>query len=287
MPSTLKVYVAAISVFHLPIDGRTVGKHRLVAGFLRGARQLCPSHPVIMPVWDLSLVLDALSGPPFEPLHTAELKVLSFKMALLLALACGKRVGDLQALSANDACLEFGQNDCMVRLQPRWGYVPKVLSTSYRAQVITLQVLAPQSSESASHPLCPVRALRKYLNGTSTFRREEQLFVCFGGRSKGLLVSKQRLSHWIVEVIELAYASKAEPWGVRAHSTRKVASSWACAKGMSIQYICMAAGWASQNTFARFYNLSHNMNTFLIAVNVTSKQTARNRQTGQSMRKIS
>ncbi len=30
-------------------------------------------------VWDLSLVLIALSEPPFEPLLSAELKVLSFK----------------------------------------------------------------------------------------------------------------------------------------------------------------------------------------------------------------
>ncbi len=45
------------------------------------------------------------------------------------------------------------------------------------------------------------------------------------------------------------------PIGVRAQSTRAVASSWAWTKGSSIKDICMAAGWPSQNTFARFYNL--------------------------------
>ncbi len=40
------------------------------------------------------------------------------------------------------------------------------------------------------------------------------------------------------------------PLGVRAHSTRGVASSWALARD-----ICKAAGWATPNTFARFYNL--------------------------------
>ncbi len=70
-------------------------------------------------------------------------------------------------------------------------------------------------------------------------------------------MSKQQLSHWIVEAIALAYASKNEAclWGVHAHSMRKMASSWAWAKGMSIQDICLAAGWSSQDTFARFYNL--------------------------------
>ncbi len=40
MPSTLKVYVAAISAFHATIDGPSVGKHDLVIRFLRGARRL-------------------------------------------------------------------------------------------------------------------------------------------------------------------------------------------------------------------------------------------------------
>ncbi len=43
--------------------------------------------------------------------------------------------------------------------------------------------------------------------------------------------------------------------GVRAHSTRGVASSWALARRASIADICKAAGWATPNTFARFYNL--------------------------------
>ncbi len=45
------------------------------------------------------------------------------------------------------------------------------------------------------------------------------------------------------------------PLGVRAHSTRGVASSWALARGASIADICKAAGWSTPNTFARFYNL--------------------------------
>ncbi len=68
-------------------------------------------------------------------------------------------------------------------------------------------------------------------------------------------MSKQRLSYWIVDAIALAYSSKGVecPIGVRAHSTRRLASSWA--NGISIQDICMVAGWSSPSTFARFYNL--------------------------------
>ncbi len=43
--------------------------------------------------------------------------------------------------------------------------------------------------------------------------------------------------------------------GIRAHSTRGIASSWAWSSGVSIAEICAAAGWASPSTFARFYSL--------------------------------
>ncbi len=190
----------------------------------------------MVPVWDLSLVLSALSEPLFEPLLSAELKVFSFKMALLLALACGKRVGDLHALFTRTVCMKFSKDDYMVRLQARWGYVPKMLSTSFRAQVITLHAFAPQDSEPATHPLYPVRALQAYLERTSHFRLAEQLFICFRGCIKGLPVLKQRMSHWIVEVIALAYASKNEAF--RGEYTPTPREKWLRRRlGLKVQYV--------------------------------------------------
>ncbi len=54
-PSTLKVYVAAITAHHDPIEGRSVGKHNLVVRFIRGARRLNPPRPPSLPSWDLAL----------------------------------------------------------------------------------------------------------------------------------------------------------------------------------------------------------------------------------------
>ncbi len=64
-PSTLKVYVAAISAYHDPVEGKSVGKHNLVVRFLRGARRLNPPRPPSLPSWDLALVLRALITAPF------------------------------------------------------------------------------------------------------------------------------------------------------------------------------------------------------------------------------
>ncbi len=107
-PSTLKVYVAAIAAHHDAVDGKSVGKHDLVIRFLRGARRLNPPRPHLVPSWDLPSVLMALKEEPFEPLQSVEPKFLSLKTVLLTALASVKRVGDLQAFSVDDSCLEFG-----------------------------------------------------------------------------------------------------------------------------------------------------------------------------------
>ncbi|KAI2667881.1 ORF V: Enzymatic polyprotein [Labeo rohita] len=256
-PSTLKVYVAAIAAYHDAVDGTSLGKHQLIVRFLRGARRVNPPRPHPIPSWDLSVALQGLREAPFEPLASVELKYLSLKTALLTALASIKRVGDLQAFSVDEACLEFGPGDSHVILRPRPDYVPKVPTTPFRDQVVNLQALPLEEADPASALLCPVRALRIYVDRTRHFRCTEQLFVCFGGQQKGNAVSKQRLAHWVVDAISLSYQNQGEPCplGVRAHSTRSVASSYALAHGASLADICRAAGWATPNTFARFYNL--------------------------------
>ncbi len=94
---------------------------------------------------------------------------------------------------------------------------------------MNLQALPSEEADPALALLCPVRALRIYVDRTCSFRSSEQLFVCHGGQQKGKAVSKQRLAHWIVEAIALAYQSQGEPCplGERAHSTQSVASSHA------------------------------------------------------------
>ncbi len=255
-PSTLKVYVAAIAAHQDAVDGRSLGKHDLIVRFLKGARRMNPSRSPLVPSWELSIVLAGLQRGPFEP-DSVELKFLSLKTALLTALTSIKRVGVLQAFSVSKECLVFGPVYSHVVLRPRPGYVPKVPTTPFRDQVVNLQALPSKEADPALALLCPVRALRIYVDRTRSVRSSEQLFVCHGGQQKGKAVSKQRLAHWIVEAVALAYQSQGEPCplGVRAHSTRSVASSHALAHSASLADICRAAGWATPNTFPRFYNL--------------------------------
>ncbi len=213
--STLKVYVAAISSHHDPVEGRSVGKHNLVIRFLRGARRLNPPRSLSLLSWDLALVLRALQTAPFEPLQSVKLKFISMKTLLLTALASIKRVGDLQAFSVLESCLEFGPADSSATLRPQPGYVPKVPTTPFRDQVGNIQALPLEEADPALALICPVHALRKYVDRTRSFRTSEQLFVCYGGQQKGEAVSKQRMAHWIVDAISLAYEAQGVPCPLR------------------------------------------------------------------------
>ncbi|KAL0165098.1 hypothetical protein M9458_040851, partial [Cirrhinus mrigala] len=169
-PSTLKVYVAAIAAYHDAVDGTSLGKHQLIV-------RVNPPRPHLVPSWDLSVALQGLREAPFEPLASVELKHLSLKTALLIALASIKRVGDLQAFSVDETCPEFRPGDSHLILRPWPGYMPKVPTTPFRDQVVNLQALPLEEADPASALLCPVRALRIYVDRTRHFKRTEQLFA--------------------------------------------------------------------------------------------------------------
>ena len=257
--STVKVNLAAISACHIGIGGKTLGEFPLVRRFMRGANRARPVSRSLAPPWDVSLVLDALTREPFEPLDSVDLKFLSLKTALLLALTTAKRVSDLHALSSSTDCTSFSADGLRVTLKPNPAFVPKnFLSRSVPADLRSFYP-PPHTSEEDRllHSLCPVRALTMYLRKTASFREGSQLFVAFGAGVRGKPITKVRLSRWIVEAIQLAYVSKGTPppGGLRAHSTRGISASWALFRGVSIQDVCAAASWSSPSTFARFYNL--------------------------------
>ncbi len=144
-----------------------------------------PFRSPLLPSWDLSIILAGLQRGPFELLDSVELKFLSLKTALLTALTSIKWVRDLQSFSVSEECLVFGQVYSHVVLRPQPGYVPKVPTTPFRDQVVNLHALPSEEADPALALLCPVRALRIYVDRTRSFRSSEQLFVCHGGQQKG------------------------------------------------------------------------------------------------------
>ncbi len=123
--TTLRVYVAAIAA-RRELDEIPLGRHRMVSAFMRGVRRLRPACLTEVPSWDLSVVLEGLVTAPFKPLESAPERILTLKVTLL------------QALSVSEMCMDFAPGLVKVTLRPRPGYIPKVLSTSFRSQMVKL-----------------------------------------------------------------------------------------------------------------------------------------------------
>ena len=272
-PQSLKGYLATMAACHIGVDGRSVGSLPLVTRFMKGARRLRPPPRRFFPKWDLVTVMDGLSSAPFETLESMDLKHLSLKTALLLALASGKRVSDLTALSVQQSCMLVADDLSRITLRPNPAFQPKVLNANFRTMVIDLPAFSPPpfntEEDRRLNALCPVRTLLAYVARTRHFRTTDQLLVCFAGGAKhGSALSKQRLSHWIVDAISLAYSAvgKSPPTDIKAHSTRGVATSWALFKGVSVEDMCAAASWSSHHTFVKYYSLDVAGSRFASAV---------------------
>ncbi len=77
--------------FHLSLLEGTLtrvplARNHLVSSFMHGAKRLRPVRPPSFTYWDLSVVLKGLLEPPFEPLESAPVRILTLKVTLLLAL---------------------------------------------------------------------------------------------------------------------------------------------------------------------------------------------------------
>lgn len=95
-----------------------------------------------------------------------------------------------------------------------------------------------------------------YLERVKDFRRSSHL-VGFCRQKKGQQALKATIARWIRQTISVAYeqAGKGDPTSIKAHSTWSLATSWAERAGVSVEQICRAATWTSQNTFLRHYRV--------------------------------
>ena len=201
------------------------------------------------PSWDLSKVLHFLNSGSFEPLRDAPLRDFSKKVLFLLALATAKRVGEFQAFSCivsfvgSDACLS---------------YVPEFVAKSESlSRFISRSFLVKSLSDFAAGLdddllLCPVRALRIYLDRTLPLApSRRRLFVSPSCPARAM--SKNAVSFFLRKVIHGAEASCPEMGSVPAHDIRGVSTSVAFHRNWSVSTVLDAATWSSSSVFTSFY----------------------------------
>ena len=207
------------------------------------------------PAWDVALVLQSLAGAPYEPLWTCEERFLAQKTLFLLALASAKRIGELHALSYC-VCHSRGWAEVSFSFVP--GFMAKTQDPSSlapRFEGFTVPALPNVRKNHNGRLLCPVRAVKCYLDRTAAHRpRCERLFVT-AGRSKKE-ISKTTVSFWLRKTIPCAYELSASEQPVpapRARETRGIAPSLLFKKNFAVDQVLKAGTWRRHTTFTRHH----------------------------------
>jgi len=256
--NTMKGYVTAISNRHVHINDLPLSANPMVRSWVTGLTKTKGFSRVLVPAWDLQIVLNALKRFPFEPLRTASFKFLTWKTVFLLAITSARRASELHALCFTEPYIAM--TDPVALLWPNIEFMPKVNTPFHASQPIRVPSMHA-STDQGLRLLCVRRALKYYLERSRALRKDDgsiQLFIAYGKKDLGNPISKQRLSRWLVETIQFAYTvqSLPVPQGIKGHQTRKQAASIAELAGASPTTICDAATWASTCTFAKFYRLN-------------------------------
>jgi integrase len=214
------------------LDGKPIGEHPLIVRLCKGVRRSRPPKPRYSLTWDTVPVIQFIKG-----MHHTDLKDLTLKLVMLLALTTGQRAQTLHMLklgnmTSAENSVTFNFSDPLKTKEPG--------TASVHLHRFTEEIL-----------LCPVTMLQCYLDRTADYRDNgsDQLFVATI-KPHGP-VSRDTIRRWIVLVMERAGIDTSI---FKPHSTRAAATSAAFRKAVPIQSILKAAMWSSECTFAKFYN---------------------------------
>ena len=230
--------------------------HRLLSSFHRDR----PKSSRNLPKWNLSVVLNELTKAPFEPMKDSDLKHLTLKTAFLLALASGKRRSEIHAWVANKVA-NLGQWE-KVALFPSSDFIAKnqlAREGSQSVSPVTIPALTTivDRQFKEDRTLCPVRALRFYLDRTKDLRGSRSLLFISFKKGHTSDIRPATLSSWLKQTILLCYKQADQQAldmvQVKAHDIRAFTASKAFYGGVSVDQIMQACHWKAHNTFTNFY----------------------------------
>ena len=252
---TIASYVSSIASVRNFEQGARLTKVPEIAAIIKGFKQEDYKTKFCPPKWDLNLVLRTLMGPPFEPLAEATLQHLTWKTCFLLAFATAARVSELHAIDVTQVTFDVGDSGA-AHLGLMLDFVAKN-QKSIQGRQFTVQslnrVLGPDDSEDRS--LCPVRALREYVQRTKSFRRMRKRLFISCNLDRDTDISKNAVSLWLRSTILLAYekARLPPPVSARPHEVRALAATMALSSNISITNILKGCFWNSESVFSNFY----------------------------------
>ena len=217
----------------LPIDNFPVGKHPMVTRLLKGVFNIRPPVKILFPTWSVKQVLLTLRS--WSPASSLDLKTLTFKCLMLLALVTGRRASSLSLLSVKHGYLQVGEST--VVFQPMG--LEKTTRPGHTGGPILIETynVAPE--------ICPVFYVKAYLKRTELIRSGGSFFITVNKPHKE--ASAATICRWLKRVITLS--GQVGSGG----STRSITTSTAVGRGVTIDSIVTAGDWARARTFRQHY----------------------------------
>lgn len=248
--TTINTARSAISAITLSEDKNTIGCHPLVSRFMKGIYKGSPPTPRYQSTWDVQPVLTYLAS--INPLDKLDLKMLTLKLVMLIALVSAQRGQSLHILDIGPGCMKEVPDGYEFLLTAHI----KQSRPGYKAPTVVLRAYPDNPS------LCVCTCLKEYLKRTKPLRgTETKLFVSFTKPYKR--VSRETLSRWIRTVMTSAGVDTTI---FKPHSTRAAATSRAKTSSVPIQEILKTAGWSSSRCFDKFYDKPVESSTFAPAI---------------------
>ena len=181
--------------------------------------------------WDVSCVLKYLSS--LFPLNSLTLKLLTFKVTALIALATASRAQTLVSMDLDHMVIV---QNCVTF------WFPNVLKTTRMGHSYCLKI-----EHYSDERLCAMHTLLHYLKVTRKLRRTRNVLVSYVTYDK---VTTSTVARWLKLVLNL---SGIDTDKFKAHSYRAASASAAFNRGCSLKRILDTADWSSEKNFRKFY----------------------------------
>ncbi len=96
--NTILTHLSALTSCSSLLEGYTDGSHPLVSAWVKGHRAEFPPKKIMVPPWNLSSVLVALTKGDFEHLTEAIMEYATYKVLFLVPLSSAKRIFEVPTL---------------------------------------------------------------------------------------------------------------------------------------------------------------------------------------------
>ncbi|KAK3084586.1 hypothetical protein FSP39_015964 [Pinctada imbricata] len=203
---------------------------------MKGIYNKIPPKPKYQQIWDLDKVLSYLNS--LETNDKLHIKVLSKKLAFLLAVVSPKRVSEISRL--NTEFMKYSDTGVIFELPG----LSKTQSSSKPKQV-------KYDAYPENPQLCVVSCIKTYCARTESKRdNSNRGYLLIMNRKPYASISAQTVSHWIRDIMGLAGIDTSK---FKAHSARAASTSKASNAGVPIEEILSMADWSSQSIFVKFY----------------------------------